>query len=232
MAEVLSYELRDGVALLKMDDGKANALGHEMITAIQDGLARAEEEAGAVLLVGRDGKFCAGFDLRVMMSGLEEAKALVTAGAEMFMRLYGFRLPVVAACTGHAVAGGALLLLACDTRVGADGPYKIGLNEVSISMTLPIFGQELARDRLDKRAQTEAIFQSRIYSPDEAAGIGYLDRVVGTEDVIETALSEARRLADLPQPAYGNTKTTFRERVIAYIRETLPANVEAVMPKL
>jgi enoyl-CoA hydratase len=230
MSELLSYELRDHVAILKMDDGKANALSHEMLGAIHESLDRAEKEAKALLLVGREGKFCAGFDLKTMMSGIDAATKLVTAGADMYMRLYAYRLPVVAACTGHALAGGALLLLVSDTRVGTDGPFKIGLNEVSIGMTLPVLAQELARDRLGKRHLTEATMQAKVYTPDGAAEAGYLDRLAGAESVVEEAFAEAKRLSQLPGEAYGNTKAKLREATITHIRETLAADMAALTP--
>lgn len=230
MSEILSYESRDGVALLKMDDGKANALSHEMLDAISARLDRAEKEAGAVVLVGRPGRFSAGFDLKTMMSGIEPAKRLVSAGAEVYLRIYGYPLPVVAACTGHALAGGALLLLVSDTRIGAEGDFKIGLNEVAISMTLPILAQELARDRIATRHLTEATMQAKIYTPDGAAEAGYLDRLAGTDDVVEEAVAEAKRLAQLPRAAYANTKARLRERSITFIRETLAADMAALAP--
>lgn len=230
MSEILSYESRDGVALLKMDDGKANALSHEMLDAISALLDRAEKEAGAVVLVGRPGRFSAGFDLKTMMSGIEPAKRLVSAGAEVYLRIYGYPLPVVAACTGHALAGGALLLLVSDTRIGAEGDFKIGLNEVAISMTLPILAQELARDRIATRHLTEATMQAKIYTPDGAAEAGYLDRLAGTDDVVEEAVAEAKRLAQLPRAAYANTKARLRERSITFIRETLAADMAALAP--
>lgn len=231
MSDPVSYELRDAVALVKMDDGKANALSHEMIAGIQGAIDRAEKEAKAIVLVGRDGKFCAGFDLKTMMSGMDAARKLVTEGADMYMRIYGHPLPIVAACTGHALAGGALLLLSSDTRIGAEGDFKIGLNEVSISMPLPMLAQELARDRLGKRYLTEAAIQAKIYSPDGACEVGYLDRLAGAEEVVEVAVAEAKRLAGLPGFAYARTKAKLRERTIAYIRDTLQDDMAALAPK-
>lgn len=230
MSESLSYEVRDTVAVITMDDGKVNALSHAMIEAIQGALDRAEKEAKAVLLVGRAGKFSAGFDLKTMMSGVEGAKGLLAAGSEMYLRIYAYPKPVVAACTGHAMAGGALLLLASDTRIGAAGGFKIGLNEVAISMPLPILGQALARDRLDPRRLTEAAVQARIYDPEGARDVGYLDEVVEPDALLERAHAEAKRLGALPAAAYARTKFALRERTIAYIRETAEADFAAMTP--
>jgi enoyl-CoA hydratase len=146
--ELVRYALHDRVAVLNIDDGKANALSPTLIAALHAGLDRAEREAGAVMLVGRPGRFSAGFDLSIMTSGLEGLRGLVKAGAELLLRTYLYPRPVVTACTGHALAAGALVLLASDLRVGARGQFKIGLNEVAIQLTLPVFGMEQARDRL------------------------------------------------------------------------------------
>ncbi len=225
MSDRLTYRLDDGVAVVTLDDGKANALSPAMLDDLEAALQRAESEAKALLLFGRPGRFCAGFDLKHMMSSPQAAQDLVKRGAGFFLNLYGSKLPVVLGCTGHALAGGALLLLCGDTRVGVEGPFKIGLNETSLGMQLPILGQELARDRLDPRQLTAAVVQARIYDPSGAAAAGYLDQVVAGEELVATAMAEARRLATLPGSAYGGTKQTLRAATIEHIRNTLEADI-------
>src|SRR5512146_236246 len=138
--ELVRYRLEGDkqIAVVEMDDGKANALSAEMIDALLAALTRAEGEAKAMVLAGRPERFCAGFDLRVMMSGPEQATALLKRGSELLLRLYDAKIPLVIACTGHALAGGALVVLTGDLRIGAQGPFKIGLNEVSIGMPVPV----------------------------------------------------------------------------------------------
>lgn len=221
---ILDYQLNDGVAVLTMDDGRANALGHGMIGALKTALIRAEGEAKAVLLVGREKRFCAGFDLEVMAAGPEHVAPLVTAGAELLMDIYTHALPIVIACTGHALAAGGLLLLAADTRIGAEGDFKIGLPEVAIGMTLPVFGLELARDRLATNHLTAAVTQARIYNPVEAAQVGFLDQTAPAGALFETALGQARELGALPQPAFRNTKRKERAATVTLIRETLASD--------
>lgn len=221
MSGPLATTIENDIALLAMDDGRANALGHAMIDALNQALDEAETKAKAVLLSGRPNRFCAGFDLEVMASGLENVGKLVTAGAELLLRLYEYRLPVVMACTGHALAAGGLLLLAGDHRVGTEGDYRIGLPEVAIGMTMPVFGIELARDRLARNRFSQAVTQARIYDPVEAAAIGYLDEAVPADALMETAKARAATLATLQQPAFANTKRKEREATIHHIRETL-----------
>jgi len=219
------YEVRDDIAVITMNDGKANALSHEVIEALLACLDRAEREVRAVLLTGREKRLSGGFDLTVMMSSPEATRNLVTAGAELMLRLYMFPRPVVVACTGHALAAGAILLLVADTRIGAEGEFKIGLNEVAIQMTLPVFAVELARDRLSKRHFSAAVTQARIFDPAGAKDAGYLDATARPEALLDTALGHARRLAALPDPAFRNTKQRERGATVKLIRDTLAVDI-------
>lgn len=227
MSTISSYALDGDVAVLRLDDGKANAIGPDTVAALDEALTRAEAEAGALLLVGREGKLSAGFDLSVMTSGEEAMRALVRGGAEVLVRLYASPLPTVVACTGHALAMGALLLLAADTRIGADGPFKVGLNEVAIGMGLPIFAVELARDRLAPPAFTAATIQGAVYTPADALAAGYLDRLVAPDELEATAREEAGRLAQLRRGAVAHTKVRARQATIDRILATLDEDMAA-----
>ena len=225
-APLPTYRLDDGVAVVTMDDGKANAISPAVLDSLGRALDRAESDsARALVLAGRPGKFSAGFDLATMTSGVEPMRGLVEAGARFMMRLYALGIPTVAACSGHALAGGALVLLSCDHRVGGDGPAKIGLNEVAIGMGLPIFAVELARNRLAWNEFEPATMQARIYDPAGAVRAGYLDRVVPDADLLAEAVGDARRLGELRTGAYALTKTRARERTIAHILDTLTADI-------
>lgn len=226
-----TYELQDGgIAVVTLDDGRANAMSSAVVQGLEAALDRAEaDRARAVVVVGRPGRFSAGFDLAEMTAGLESMRNLVVAGARWMLRLYGFGAPTVAACTGHSLAGGALTLLSCDVRIGADAPAKIGLNEVAIGMPLPKFAVELARDRLATAALGPSTIGAAVYDPAGAVAAGYLDRVVPADQVLDQALAEARRLAELRTGAYAQTKRNLRgamiERVLAELVEDV-AGVE------
>jgi enoyl-CoA hydratase/carnithine racemase len=228
----VAMEIDGDVAVIRVDDGKANALGPGTITALGEAIDRAEAECGAMVLAGRDGRFSAGFDLSVMTAGVDQMRSLVTSGAELLLRLYGSPIPTVAACTGHALAMGSLLLLACDTRIGADGPFKVGLNEVAIGMGLPVFAVELARDRLTPRHFTEATIQARIYDPAGAVEAGYLDQVVPADELLATARDQAAALAQLRRGAVAHTKVRARQATIQRIASTLAEDMAtAGMPE-
>lgn len=229
MAEPLTYALEDSTAIVQMDDGKANALSNEMIDGLVAALTRAEGEAKAMVLAGRPDRFCAGFDLRVMMSSPDAAKALLQRGSDLLMRLYGATIPLVIACTGHALAGGALVVLTGDLRVGAAGAFRIGLNEVAIGMPVPVLAMELARDRLVPTALTHATLLAQIYNPDEASRAGYLDAVVPADEVLPRAKLEAARLGAFSRSAFQATKTRLRGKTIAHVRATLDDDMRTLM---
>jgi enoyl-CoA hydratase len=224
---IVTTSIEDGVAVVRFDDGKANVLSPAAIDALGAALDRAEAEAGAVALIGREGKLCAGFDLSIMQAGPDAARRLVGTGGELLMRLFVHPQPVVVAVTGHALAAGALLVLSCDLRIAADVPAKIGLNETAIGMPLPRFALELAQDRLDRRHLTEATLLARIYGPHEAAEVGWVDRVVPAGEVEATAVAEARRLGAFSSAAYAATKRSMRQPIVDRTRAGARADMDS-----
>ena len=225
--ETVSLDVADDVAVIRIDDGKANALGHATMDAINQALDDAAD-AKAVVLFGREGKFSAGFDLAVMKEGPEAAQAMVKKGAELCLRLYGFPAPVLAGSDGHALAAGALVLLSCDVRIATDTPGRIGLPETTIGMPLPVFATELARDRLSRRHFTAATLLGTTYAPAEALDVGFLDRVVPAAEMESTVLDRARELADALSPSgFAKTRINTRQAMIDLVRSTLDADMAA-----
>jgi enoyl-CoA hydratase len=220
-----TVEIANGIALIRMDDGKANAINFDMIAALNAALDQAETDAKAIVLAGRDGRFSGGFDLNAFASlGADGVYKLLDAGAELLLRLYGGPLPVVAACTGHAIAMGTFILHACDTRVGASGEYKIGANEAITGMNLPIFALELSRDRLNPTHLTRATVQGFIYDPAGAVEAGYLDMTVALEKVEATAIGIAAQLAQLPGGSYAWNKNALRITTLDRIKASIGAH--------
>lgn len=195
----------EGYLVATVDDGKANALTFELLDQIRATIAEASERGEPLVLSGRDGCFSAGFDLAVMNSGDKElASSLFSAGAVLYRELIEAPVPIVVSCTGHALAGGALLLLSADYRIGRTGPYRIGFNEVPIGMALPSFAIAVAAHRLDRRFLTPALAFGEVVSPERAVEMGMLDELA--DDPIARACSLAGQLAGLPARAFGTTK--------------------------
>lgn len=226
---VLQYALEGSTAVLTMDDGKANALSEVMITSLLEALTRAEKEASAVVLLGRTDRFCAGFDLKVMTAGAEGVRKLFLHGAELLVRLCGLPMPLVIGCSGHAMAGGAQVLLTGDVRIGAAGPYRIGLNETTIGMPLPILGVEFARARLAPTELFRATLGAQIYTPEDAVKAGYLDETRPAAEVRGRAMEEAEKLGALSRPAYAATKQRLRGAMLAHVQSTLESDMNALL---
>ena len=167
-----------------------------------------------------DGKFSAGFDLSVMTAGPSQARELLGRGAELGIRLFEFPVPVVFAVTGHALAMGGILLCCADVRIGADGPFKIGLPEVRIGMPVPAFAVELCRSRLTSRWFTRSIQLAEGLNPMQALDAGYLDEVVDPEAVRARADEVARELAEAVHPGpFRMTRSTIRGQLAGQLRE-------------
>jgi enoyl-CoA hydratase len=228
MTDALTIERRGNVSVLHLDDGKANALSFELIAAIDAAItdAEADDSIGAVVIHGRPGRFSGGFDLGVMFGDdLYRIIDLVATGGALVRRLYGASVPVVAACTGHAIAGGALMLLGCDVRVGADIPAKVGLNEVAIKMVLPDWAFTICDDRLSLRHRQRAIANARLTTPRDAVDVGFLDEVVAEDEVLDRAVAIAAELADTLDPkAYLGTLIKLRGGVLTRMDEQIAAD--------
>ncbi|MFJ4353808.1 crotonase/enoyl-CoA hydratase family protein [Pseudomonas sp. NPDC089428] len=221
MSELITYHAEDGIATLTLNNGKVNAISPDVIAAFNAALDRATQERALVIITGQPGILSGGYDLKVMTSGPKEAVALVTAGSTLARRLLSHPFPVIVACPGHAVAKGAFLLLSADYRIGVEGPYKIGLNEVQIGMTMHHAGIELARDRLRRSAFHRSVINAEMFEPKDALDAGFLDKVVPAEQLLEIAKGVAGELKKLNMLAHKNTKLKVRKGLLDALDEAI-----------
>lgn len=209
------------VVVVRLDDGKANAFSHGIIAALDSALDQAAD-AKAMALIGREGKFSAGFDLSVMTSGPQQARDLLEAGANLAMKTYLSPVPVVFGITGHALAMGAILSSVADYRVGAEGPYKLGLNEVGIGMPVPRFAVELVRDRLTPTWFTRSAQHGEVLNPTQALAAGYVDEIVELAEVEARAIEVATGLAGhVHASSFRLTRTNIRGALAARVSAEL-----------
>lgn len=223
MSGPVTYELRDGVAAVTIDDGKVNAFSITTLTALHEALDRAHEDQAALLVRGREGCFSAGFDLGVFRDQGDRVIEMVRLGATLAKRLLAFPAPVVIGCGGHAIAAGAIPLLAGDFRIAVEGSFNLGFNEVGIGMAMPRFVVELARWRLAPPHLRGALLAGALHSPREALELGFVDRVVAPERLHEAAERQATMLARLDRTAFAITKERVNERVLVQFQGALDA---------
>lgn len=222
MSDLISYQLEDGIATLTLSNGKVNAISPDVIAAFNAALDQAEADRAIVIITGQPGILSGGYDLKVMTSGPQNAINLVAAGSTLARRMLSHPYPIIVACPGHAVAKGAFILLSADYRVGVEGPFNIGLNEVLIGMTMHHVGIELARDRLRKNFFNRSVINGEMFNPQQALEAGFLDAVVAPEELMNTAKAMATQMKKVNMTAHKNTKLKTRKAFL----ETLDAAIE------
>ena len=233
MSERVTYSLEGGVATIKMDDGKANALSSAMLADLNEAFDKAEADNAIVVLTGRDGLFCGGFDLKEMGDGPQDAIELTSKGSKLARRIMAFPRPVILLATGHTIAMGAFLALACDYRMIADGDYKVGLNETLIGMTMHNFGIEMARYRLAKNYFNRCVINAEIFSPKGAMHAGFFDRIVPAEQMPMAGAMAGQMFGQLNETAFKNTKLRSRKEIFKIIDQAIeddldPAKIHAM----
>ncbi len=218
----MEYTVINNIAILTFDDGKANAVGPRFLDDINAGLDRAQaEQVGAVILRGREGIFSGGFDLEEFKKGVEIGMTMVGRGFELLVRLYSFPLPLVAACTGHGVAMGAFIIMACDSRIGSRGNFKISLPETAIGMELTPLLVELTAARISRQHITRVALQSEVYNPEQAVEAGFIDEAVEADLLDARAMEVALKLANLPQAQYAANKLSIRADTLQAMNDDL-----------
>jgi enoyl-CoA hydratase len=221
MTDLVDYERSGDVSVVTMDDGKVNVFSIPMLSQLHKAFDQAERDQTVVLLTGRPGYFSAGFDLKVFDGPPGDTLTMLRLGATLAERILSFPAPVAVACPGHAFPAGAFLLMAADTRVGADGPYKLRLNEVRIGLTLPWFSIALARHRLTPSHFDHAVVTGTMFDPQQAREAGLLDAVVAPEALADAGRAAAEDLTAVDRRAHATTKLRARAKVLEELRDAI-----------
>lgn len=214
MSDLVQYSLIDGVATLTLANGKVNAVSPAVIEAFNAALDLAQAAEAVVILTGQPGILSGGYDLKVMTSGPQAAIDLVASGSTLARRMLAHPQPIIVACSGHAVAKGAFLLLSADYRIGVEGAFSIGLNEVKIGMTMHHVGIALARDRLTKPVFQRSVINAEMFNPQSALTAGFLDQVVPADQLMATANAVAQEFKKLNMKAHAQTKLKVRKDIL------------------
>ena len=224
MSDLVGYELENGIATVTLNNGKVNAISPDVIAELNACLDRSEADEAIMILTGRPGILSGGYDLKVMTSAPDNAIALVAAGSTLARQMLAHPFPIIVACPGHAVAKGAFILLSADYRIGVDGPFRIGLNEVEIGMTMHHVGIELARDRLRKSYLNRSVINAEMFDPQEAMAAGFLDAVVAPEELMPAARAVAEDMKRLNMSAHAKTKVKMRAGLLQILDDAIEAD--------
>jgi enoyl-CoA hydratase len=221
VSETVTYGLSDSVATITMDDGKVNALSLPLFKELNAALDRALSDKAVVVLSGRPGVFSAGFDLKVLKGGGPDAVPMLQEGFKLAERMLSFPTPILVACSGHAVAMGAFLVLSADYRIGVRGPYRITANEVAIGLTMPRAAVEICRQRLVPAHFTRAVILADVFSPDEAVSAGFLDKIVDPSELQNTVSDATQSAVTLDMNAHYETKLRARATTLRELRAAI-----------
>ncbi len=213
---MIELENRGSVAVLTLAHGKVNALDDALLAGLSAQLEALERSAARALVISGSGKsFSAGVDLwRVLDGGAHYIEAFVPQLSDTLSRLFSLPRPVVAALNGHAIAGGCVIACACDYRIMADGPGKIGVPELRVGVPFPAVAYEIVRSVVPARYLSRLVYLGALYAPSEASEIGLVDEVVPPERLLERACETAERLAAIPADTFRVTKDQLRRPIL------------------
>jgi enoyl-CoA hydratase len=222
--ETIRIEATDNIAVLTIDRPPANAIDLETSIELADALATLEknDDIGALVVTGAGKCFSAGLDLKALPTyDREQQEAMVMAVNRMFGQLYGLPFPTVAAVNGHAIAGGVILALACDYRVGAEGDYRIGLAEARVGVDFPVAAMTIVKSELAPATAKTMVLTARNYNSREALARGVLDELQPGEHLLPRAIEVAREMAALPRSTYRRIKNSLRSQALALIHDAI-----------
>ena len=212
---MIDTKLSDGIAVLSMNHGKANALDIEFCEALATRFSELRKsEARAVVLTGQGRIFSAGVDLkRLSEGGASYIRQFLPALHRLYDAVFFHPKPVIAAINGHAIAGGAVLACCADRRIMARDAGRIGVTEILVGVPFPALAFEIIRFAVPPRHLSEFALTGATYATDAALQRGWIDEVAEPDEVVEDALAVARELAMLSPPAFAQTKLQIRQAV-------------------
>ena len=227
--EFVHYDVDDGIAVIRIDDGKRNALSPQVLRELYAAFDQAEADRSTIVLTGREDVFSAGFDLKVMNRGGAASLRMLRAGYGLPARVLAYPHPVVAACNGHSMAMGVFLMLSADYVIGSRGEFRISANEVAIGMTMPRVAAAVLRNRLTPAAFQRAVTLAEFFDVDSASEAGFFDEVVEPDELLTRAKGLAKEPASLAARAHKASKRQVRAALIRRIRFNIPLDLVSAL---
>jgi enoyl-CoA hydratase len=228
MSTVRTTDHDGGVRLLTLARPPANAIDETLLTDLRSALtaAAADDAVRALVLTGAGAFFSGGFDLGMPRRDAAQTARMNTLYRGAHAELLGFPKPTVAMLNGHATAGGLILVLACDYRLGVEGDYRVGLNEVAIGASFPLVAHEIVVLRLAHARAAELLLGASLYPASQAPRLGIVDELFPTDRFTDTVLRRAARMGAFPRDAYAHTKARLVAEALARVHAETAADAE------
>jgi enoyl-CoA hydratase len=218
-----------GVRLLTLDRPPANAIDEELLGDLGAALtaAKNDDSVRALILTGAGRFLSGGFDLVAPRRDDAAARRIAELYRDTHLALLELPKPTIAMVQGHAIAGGTVLALACDYRLGLDGDYKVGLNEVAIGASFPRVALEIVRLRLTHARAAELLLGAALYPASQAVRLGIVDELLPADKLESTVLRRAARMGAFPREAYAHTKAALIADAVHRVRAETEAEARA-----
>ncbi|MDF1662994.1 MAG: enoyl-CoA hydratase/isomerase family protein [Planctomycetota bacterium] len=225
----MRIEMMDGVAVMRLEGGKANAMSPDWVAQVAELVKELEaSDASSVVMTGYDKYFSAGLDLVTLMGMDRDAlRRFIVSFGHLTLSVFRLNRPLIAAVNGHAIAGGCVLAQQADYRFMVNGKAKTGLREIALGVGLPIVVVETARLRLKPEALIPVCYEGGLFSAAQACALGLMDEAVAPEDLETAALEKARSLGSMPGPAFAHIKNSWRRPAVEAIEANLATDTEA-----
>jgi enoyl-CoA hydratase len=220
----------EGILTLRLVHGKVSAIDVELLDALLRELDGVADDVRALILTGTGSIFSAGVDLfRLTQEGAEYVRRFLPLLSRFVRTLFTFPRPVVAAVNGHAIAGGCVMVLACDARLMAKGAGTIGLPELLVGVPFPAAALEVVRFAVPRDKLQSLLYTGRTLPPQEAVTAGLVDEVVEPDDLLARAQQIARQLALIPPQVYRLTKQSLRAEALERIERARELQDQATL---
>jgi enoyl-CoA hydratase len=224
---------QDGVAILRMADGKANAMSIDFCEAMTERFEQVRtSSARSVVVTGSGTIFSAGVDLLLLQEGGRSyIRRFLPALSMMLETVFSHPKPVVAAINGHAVAGGCVLACAADKRLMTREAGRIGVTELLVGVPFPAIAMEIMRNATAPQYFVDAIFSGATFPPSDAVVRGLVDELVDPVVLLDRAIAAAKTLAALPPAAFVLTKRQTRQPALERL-ESVGRAVDAAVEEI
>jgi enoyl-CoA hydratase len=222
-SEQVRLEQRGNVAIVRMDRPPANAIEMGFASEFSSAFdAALEADPGAIVLTGTGRFFSGGLDLRSVPSYTPaEQQEFLRSINRMIGRLYSCPVPLVGAVNGHAIAGGLVLVLATDYRVGTDRDAQLGLTEARVGIPFPAVAMAIVTAELSAPDLRYVTLHASRFGPAEARSRGVLDELRPPDEVLERAVAVADDHASMPTSGYAAIKRQARAAAIEQIERVI-----------
>jgi len=226
-------EDKDGIAVLVLEHGKANALDVELLDAMSSEIGRLSDDgAPPVVLTARSAIFSAGVDLqRVLAENVDYVDRLLDAFRGALRAFFAYPGPMVVASSGHAIAGGCILVETGDHRIMASDRGRIGIPELTVGVPFPATALEILRYAIPRRFLQRLVYGGETFEADEALELGLVDEMIESDRLLDEALSRAARLGAIARDVYSVTKQALRAPAIANL-ETRGAVIDETVGRI